>query len=149
MKKMLCVGLTALGLMLAAHQEASAWINFKFSAGVNWQWQSGGNNLFWGAFSNGQPGFGAFQSQPYPHHPPGQFQWFGAAPQQQAPASVPANTQAPTGPQAYYAPSYDANPYRTVGYSGFNIGNYQPNYDWYYTPGYYGYQYSPSYWFGR
>src|SRR5437870_2509435 len=56
MKKFLTVGALALIVAAFSHQQASAWINCKFGIGFNWDWQSGGNNLLWGAFRNGQPG---------------------------------------------------------------------------------------------
>src|ERR1700733_15402532 len=59
MKKILLVGALALLALFSAQQQASAWLNFKFGAGINWAWQSGGNNTLWGLFRNGQPpGFG-------------------------------------------------------------------------------------------
>jgi len=59
MKKILLVGALALLALFSAEQQASAWLNFKFGAGINWAWQSGGNNTLWGLFRNGQPpGFG-------------------------------------------------------------------------------------------
>ena len=80
MRKAFFLGLTALGLALASGQEAKAWTNFKFSAGVNWQWQSGDNCLLWGLFRNGQvPGPEAFQHYGYPPHG-STFPFFGAAP---------------------------------------------------------------------
>src|SRR5207249_4894599 len=55
MKKILAMGITALSLALISEQQASAWVNWKFGAGINFNWQSGGNNFLWGAFRNGQP----------------------------------------------------------------------------------------------
>lgn len=48
-------GLLALALAALADQPASAWVNSKFGIGLNWNWQSGGNNFLWGFFRNGQP----------------------------------------------------------------------------------------------
>src|ERR1700692_2932040 len=59
MRKILLLGSCALLLALSLQQQASAWLNFKFGAGINWNWQSGGNNTLWGLFRNGQPpGYG-------------------------------------------------------------------------------------------
>jgi hypothetical protein len=56
MKKFLVVGALALTSAAIFHQQAFAWKNTQFSVGLNWSHQSGGNNLLWGAFRNGQPG---------------------------------------------------------------------------------------------
>src|SRR5436190_14703955 len=55
MKRILTAGILALTLTAMAEQEASAWVNNKFGIGLNWNWQSGGNNFLWGLFRNGQP----------------------------------------------------------------------------------------------
>lgn len=55
MTKILPIGMLTLFLALAAHQQASAWINSRFGVGFNWSWQSGGNNLLWGLLRDGQP----------------------------------------------------------------------------------------------
>ncbi len=55
MRKFTLLGLTALALAAMSFEPASAWINFKFGVGLNWNWQSGGNNTLWGLFRNGQP----------------------------------------------------------------------------------------------
>jgi hypothetical protein len=163
MKKLLFLGLTALGLVLAAEQPAHAWVNCKFSVGLNWSYQSGGNTLFWGLFRNGQPP-GPFQIQPpppgvmpypgaFPHHSPTDFQYYlnqqnpsnpgnPAVPVQAAP-SLPAAAAAQQQQQAWYG---QQNPYQPV--------NYSPNANGYPTsgqnaPGYYGYFIPPSYWYGR
>src|SRR5262245_35413722 len=48
MKKFLTAGLVASALMLASHQQVSAWTNFRFGIGLNVEWQSGGNSFLWG-----------------------------------------------------------------------------------------------------
>jgi hypothetical protein len=69
MKRFCSAGLLALSWMLASQDHASAWVNFKFSAGINWQWQSGGNSVLWGAWRNGPPGCEAFgQNCAYPNY---------------------------------------------------------------------------------
>jgi hypothetical protein len=58
MKKFLMMGVLAVTAVMLSQQQASAWINTRFSIGFNWQWQSGNNSWFWGTFVNGQtPGF--------------------------------------------------------------------------------------------
>ncbi len=168
MKKFLFLGLAALGLGLVIDRPADAWVNSKFSIGLNWHRQSGGNNLLWGVFRNGQvpgPEGGGFHGGYLPHgdhaptfpgfHPagPNEFQYFGQKPQNQngnQPNPQPAAAAAQQ-PQAYgLVPNwYNQSLYQAV--------NYTPNY--YYPadysstgnfyPGYYGYFQPPSYWFGR
>jgi hypothetical protein len=112
MRKILVLGVMALGLALASEQTASAWVNFKFGAGVNWNYQAGGNNFLWGLFRNGQPpapdcpgyGYGSgYGHPPYggptfpgsaPPYGPQDFQYFGNRTPAQPP--VPQGTQAPT-----------------------------------------------------
>jgi hypothetical protein len=55
MKKFLSMSALALTVAALSTQEAPAWINSKFGVGLNWGWQSAGNNLGWGFFRNGQP----------------------------------------------------------------------------------------------
>src|ERR1700722_14831889 len=89
MKKILSIGLlTACALAVSEHQ-ASAWVNAKFSVGLNWHLQSANNNVFWGMWKNGQvPGPEAFGGGgpggpvPFGQNPPGgTFPFFGNAPQ--------------------------------------------------------------------
>src|SRR5262249_44894416 len=54
MKRILTLGVLALGMTLASQQSASAWCNFKFGAGVNWNWQSGNNCWLWGLCRGGE-----------------------------------------------------------------------------------------------
>ena len=54
MKRILTLGVLALGLVLGSQQQASAWVNFKFGAGVNWNWQSGNNCVLWGLWHGGE-----------------------------------------------------------------------------------------------
>ena len=53
MKKVLGTGLLAMCALACVQQEASAWINSRFSVGLSWDWQSANNKLFWGAWRNG------------------------------------------------------------------------------------------------
>jgi len=55
MKKILPISLLTLCFAAIAQDQASAWINSRAGIGLNWSWQSGGNNLFWGLFRDGQP----------------------------------------------------------------------------------------------
>ena len=61
MLRTLFLGLSALGLSLIVQSEASAWVNVKFSAGVNFQWESshhggrGCRNCSSGPVSYGSP----------------------------------------------------------------------------------------------
>jgi hypothetical protein len=48
MNRILTLGVLALGLILGSQEKASAWVNFKFGAGVNGNWQSGNNCFLWG-----------------------------------------------------------------------------------------------------
>lgn len=157
MKKIILSGLLALGAALASQQEAAAWVNFKFSAGINWQLQSGNNNFLWGVFRNGQvpgaegyPGGMPYHGGPGPHGYGSQFPYFGqAAPVPTAPAAA-----APTGTAATSTPAQQTywqggNPFHTVGYNP-SYNPYTPaSYPGYYYPNYYGYYYAPSYWYGR
>ena len=55
MKKVLTTGLLAIALIALTEQQASAWVNSRFSIGLNAERQSGGNGFGWGAWVNGQP----------------------------------------------------------------------------------------------
>jgi hypothetical protein len=169
MRKILVMGVMALGLALASEQTASAWVNFKFGAGVNWNWQSGGNNFLWGLFRNGQPpapdcppgygygpGVGHGYPGPGPYGPsfpgpippygPQDFQYFGNRTPSQPP--VPQGTQGQTQPmpvaQAYRP--YTQPLVRPVSYNPYGsspAASYyytaQPQYGSYNMPLYWGY----------
>ena len=167
MKKILVLGALALSLGLLNEQPASAWVNAKFGVGLNWNWQSGGNNFLWGVFRNGQPpgpdctypgghGYprGANTFPGFNTYGPNDFQYFGQQPQGNPMGAQ--NTTAPVIPQTptggnnqtsgYYNPLYQTVSY-SPGYYGYNYssGYYYPSY------GYYGYGYyqAPSYWYGQ
>ncbi len=55
MKKFLTMGALALAVAAVCSAPAPAWLNWKFGLGLNFGWQSGGNNTLWGFFRNGQP----------------------------------------------------------------------------------------------
>src|SRR5262249_370664 len=55
MKKFLLMGVLALTLAALSQQSASAWVHWKFGIGMNIERQSGGNEVLWGVWRNGQP----------------------------------------------------------------------------------------------
>lgn len=136
MRKILVFSALALGVALASEQTASAWVNFKFGAGVNWNWQSGGNNFLWGAFRNGQPP-GPDCGPGYGYHPPGgptfpgpvppygpqDFQYFGnrtnpAQPPMPQGTQAPAQNQNPIA-QFYQMPNYNRSTFQPVSYNPY------------------------------
>ena len=54
MNRILTLGVLALGLILGSQQQASAWCNFKFGAGINWDYQGGNNCFGWGLWHSGE-----------------------------------------------------------------------------------------------
>ena len=59
MKRLMVMGLTALGLVLALQQQASAWSRFKFGIGFNISWEGANNSFLFGLFKGGPaPGGG-------------------------------------------------------------------------------------------
>lgn len=90
MKKTLGFGILAICCIALSHQQASAWTNQKFSFGMEWQRQSGGNN-FCRIWQNGQP--------------PGP-ETFGFAPSYYH--STPAAPTAPAAPKTTSSASFDA-----------------------------------------
>jgi hypothetical protein len=123
MKKIVLAGLFAVSLMAFSQDQASAWVNSRFGVGLNWAWQSGGNNLGWGAWRNGQPpgpesfgsnfmpmqGFPGFGGAPMPTAAPVQNAYDYPAAQPQYPVPYPSPYQFATYPRPIYyypAPSY-------------------------------------------
>jgi len=170
MKKLLSMGLLTLCALAASEREAQAWVNAKFSVGLNWQLQSANNNVLWGMWKNGQvpgpeafgqPGGGGGPGMYAPggmQQPAGVFPYFGAQPMPQPmpqaqsqgmPQGFPNESAPPPSftqqqqpqPQAYNgAPNYYNNPYQTVSYQ--QGGYYYPNYNAAYPQSYgYGYGY--------
>ena len=136
MKKQLLLGLSAVALAMATCRPADAWINSRFSMGINWHWQSGNNCWFWGLFRNGDSccydWYGAAYGNSYgaPAYDHG-FPWFGGAYQPTAPlAATPY-----TAPQAYTGGAY-GNYYYPASYQPSAAPYYAPNYTepftWYY-----------------
>src|SRR5260221_14083387 len=107
MKKLLSIGLLTVCALALSEHHAQAWVNAKFSVGLNWKIQSANNNFLWGLYKSGQvPGPEAFGGGgPYPYgvgpgpmtSPPGAFPYFGQNPQG-TPQNLPTQTVAP--PQA-------------------------------------------------
>jgi hypothetical protein len=135
MKKLLVMGALALILAACSLQEASAWVNAKFGIGINWAYQSGGNNFLWGVFRNGQPpccdghgcgpGFygpgygvpGYYGSEGYQGYP--YAQGAGASPMTpMTPPQVPAS--APAQPSS----NLQNNGFQTVNYPPYYVPNY-------------------------
>ena len=142
MKKLLVASVLALAATVACQQKASAWSEFKFSAGVNLGWVGGGNRILWGAchsapYPGGQdveplvvgnvnyPAYGV----PAPAIMPGAPIYQGPPPHPVAPPPPPASPAA-TGLHSF-------NNYYNPGYQPVS-----------YYPGAY-YQQAPSYWYGR
>jgi hypothetical protein len=167
MNRFLSLGMLALTALLATEQQAPAWVNFKFGAGINWHWQSGNNSILWGVVRDGQPpgpeffnpygcppgGYSGAFGLPNGHYGPQDFQYFGAAPRQNPAAGQPAATPTPpttlppTAQQAYgygVAPGWPSQSiYQPVSYNPYyTTSNY-------YTPNYYYPASYPSYWYGR
>ena len=142
MKKFVVMGALAVALAVCSHQEASAWVNAKFGVGLNWAYQSGGNNLLWGVYRNGQPpaccdgpgcgpgfygpgygpgfygpGYGAAGG--YPGYP-----YAGTNMGPVAPFTPPAPTLSPTPSSTQPSSSLEYNGFQTVNYPMY----YAPNY---------------------
>lgn len=149
MKKIVFAGLLAVSMMAISQQQASAWINSKFGIGLNWDVQSGGNQILWGVWRNGQPpgpeafgGGGGYGGPRFGGPMPAPF---GAAPM---PQGYPAQGFAPM-PQGYPPQSFvpqspfDAStsepPYAGQYASPYQFANYpRPVYYYYYPSPYYG-----------
>jgi hypothetical protein len=130
MKKLLSIGMLTVCALALTERPADAWVNSKFSIGLNWHLQSGNNNVLWGLWKNGQvPGPEAFggggHGAPFQFgpqmQPAGQFPFFGNG-QPTMPQAYPAQTAPP--PQT--AQQYTYNPFQNV--------SYQPNTGYYYYP---------------
>jgi hypothetical protein len=115
MKKIFVMGALAVAVAAVSQQQASAWTNIKFGAGINLGYQAGGNTLLWGAFRNGQPPGPDCGPYGCPYSPQAQqTPWFGQQPQPAPaygyqpppppPAAVPAPVSATGNVPAYYRP---------------------------------------------
>jgi hypothetical protein len=148
MKKLVMAALLAAGVLAASQQRASAWSEFKFSAGVNFGWVGGGNRILWGLY----------HSAPYPGGQdvapcfPGVAAALGYNPYNgccYGPTCVP-NLQIPTfgyngAPAAGAATTAPVGAGMPQAYNPYYNSGYQPVG---YYPGYSAYQ-APSYWYGR
>ncbi len=121
MKKILAIGVLAIGMMAISQQQASAWVNTRFGMGLNFDWSSGGNTLLWGLIRDGQPGAPDHQSWLHErfkqNHPP-RAPYYYPQPQM-VPAPVPA--PAPGAPRSFEAPvtpnqGFQTSPYAPQGY---------------------------------
>src|SRR5687767_14722387 len=54
MQRLLGISLLTALVFAATERPAQAWVNSRFSIGLNWSFQSGGNSAFWGLWRNGQ-----------------------------------------------------------------------------------------------
>lgn len=113
MKKMALLGILALTFAVVGEQKASAWTNFKFGVGLNWNWQSGGNNLLWGAARGSQVPGAEYFGPSAPGHFQGNYPvlYGNAAPILPSPE-----------PQAY-APAQSL-PYQSVNYGYYTAPAY-------------------------
>ena len=148
MKKLLMAALLALGVMMASQQTASAWSEFKFSAGVNFGWVGGGNRILWGVYHSapypgGQDvypvfpgvaaalGYNAANAGFAPstgYGDPSLYGSNGVAPQTAPAATMPAVTAVNQSYNPYYNTGYQPVGYTYPGYSNYQV---------------------PSYWYGR
>jgi hypothetical protein len=114
MKKILAIGLLALGAFALSQQQASAWCNSRFNIGMSWEHSSGGNNALWGAWRNGQPpgpeawGNGGYG---YGYGYPGGQHYHSSAPQ----SSMPYAYETPVAP-SYAQPMPMQQPYQFATY---------------------------------
>jgi hypothetical protein len=143
MKKFVVMGALALALAVCSQQEASAWVNTKFGVGLNWGYQSGGNNFLWGVFRNGQPpccdgpGCG-------PGYGPGYFGPAYGGPGYHAQGFQGGNPyaqgadMAPVGPMVPQSPAAVPTMPRPQPSSSLQNNSFQTvNFPMYYVPGYY------------
>ncbi len=154
MKRLLSIGLLTVCALAVSERQANAWVNAKFSIGMNWHLQSANNNTLWGVFKNGQvPGPEAFGAGMYPgpipfgtNPPGGTFPFYGNGPQGY-PQGMPAQAAPTQAPQqhAYYG----QNAFQSASYQPSSYYDYNYNYSYSYPNyGYSGYSYQvPSYWY--
>jgi hypothetical protein len=138
MKKFLSMGALALALAGVCSAPAPAWLNWKLGLGLNFGWQSGGNNTLWGFFRNGQPpgpDCGGAGGCPLPPGGPlgGGYGFQPNSIDNRAPDATRSAT-----PQSYQSTQWN-------NYNASNTVGYRYNYNPYYNYGYgaYGYNYYP------
>ncbi|HMF16617.1 MAG TPA: hypothetical protein VKE98_05385 [Gemmataceae bacterium] len=146
MKKFLVMGTLALAVAALLELQAWAWKSSSLSMGMNWCHSSGGNNLLWGVYRNGQPGGCDLPNCPehyyavrhgydpyggcYYGNGYGNGHGFDYLPSAPAPARVP-TMPPPTpvpGSQAYW---YSQPPFQTVNYAPDYFGSYYTPMNWY------------------
>jgi hypothetical protein len=132
MKRIVLAGLVAVGMMAIGQQHASAWVNSKFGVGLNWDVQSGGNNLLWGLWRNGQP--------PGPEAFGGGAPFVAPMPQPYAQSYAPQYAPMPLA----YAPQTAEPPVAMQYMSPYQFATYQRP-----EPVYYYYYYYPTPYYGR
>ena len=157
MNKLIVAGALALGLVLTAQQEASAWTKWSVNAGISINYEGGNNNFLWGMYRSGQvPGYPTdvymgpygLASSPAPLAGPDCAYGYPGYPLYGSAAPAPVTTETPvaapkTSTQAIYYPNQPAAYYP-------NAGSYQyPTYGYSYGNGYGYAQQVPSYWYGR
>jgi len=153
MKKLIILSAVTGALLLATEQQASAWSNIKFGAGVSLHWQTGDNNLLWGVFRNGQipHPYGGFTGGYGGHGGHGgygqQYMPYPISTDSGNSVSTPSQTPDASSTNKGQASQVNyANPYGNYGYQP--VGYYQ-NYS---APAanysYYSYQ-VPYYWYGN
>jgi hypothetical protein len=132
MKKLVMAALLSVGVLTACQQRASAWCEFKFSAGVNLSYRSSGSSSNWGIYRTSTPcdtcpPFSCASNFPYfggVAYAPANASYYGGV-AAQAPAAQPATAQT-------YNPYYNTG-YQPVGYTYSGYSNYVV----------------PAYWYGR
>ena len=124
MKKIVTVGMLAMSVLVLSGSQALAWVNSRFSVGLNWEWQSGGNSFLWGAYSSGQPPAYAGSCAPVYYGYPS----YGTVYESSTPALTYAPNSANVAPQT--APAYNYN-------ATYQFANY-PQYPYYYPTNGYG-----------
>jgi len=141
MKKLLGISLLAGLAVLATERPVQAWCNSKFSIGLNWHFQSGGNNFLWGLYRNGQvpgpwgdgliPGPCAGPAPAYPYAAPAPvaeaFPFYGNMNNPAVPAA-PAVNPAPARNPGTQAWQFGTIPNWYPGQEVYQAVNYQPGY---------------------
>lgn len=146
MKKIVLAGLVAVSMLAITQQQASAWVNSRFGIGLNWNFQSGGNQILWGAWRNGQvPGPEAYDSHGHGHHSNGGgMQQFYAPPPQGYYGGAP--MPQPYAPQGSFSPTMEPPIARQQYQPLYQFANY-PRQSFY--PSYYYYYPTPYYYYGQ
>ena len=135
MRKLLACGLSAVMVALATCRPADAWVNAKFSIGLNWHFQSGNNNFLWGFYRNGQVPYDSGHGNLFDYGPaPGQqpFPWFGSTKQQNMPQAAAAGTQQAYGNTGYGNYYYPASYQPGSVYPYYYPNYYNDQFTWFY-----------------